>query len=123
MGYGESEMRTTVLEFEYSYGVEEYDLGTAFAQVLFTTWFICLVSSWNQHMIDPLCFCLPSSSPQKLWIVILLGKLEVPTLIDVKEFSNTLLQKERKIVPPLMPWRCQLEICDLEIMLYVNRLQ
>ncbi len=36
MGYDESEMRTTVLEFEYSYGVEEYDLGTAFAQVLFT---------------------------------------------------------------------------------------
>ncbi len=100
MGYGESEMRTTVLEFEYSYGVEEYDLGTAFAQVLFTTWFICLVSSWNQHMIDPLCFCLPSSSSQKPWIVILLGKLEVPTLIDAKEFSNTLLQKERKIVPP-----------------------
>lgn len=37
---------------------------------------------------------------RKLWIVILLGKLEVRTLIDVKEFSNTLLQKERKMVPP-----------------------
>ncbi len=37
---------------------------------------------------------------RKLRIVILLGKLEVPTLMDVKEFSNTLLQKERKIVPP-----------------------
>jgi hypothetical protein len=54
-------------------------------------------------MIDPLCFRLPSSSPQKLQTVILLGKLEVPTLIDVKEFSNTLLQKERKIVPPPLP--------------------
>ncbi|CAK9226720.1 unnamed protein product [Sphagnum troendelagicum] len=37
MGYDESEMRTTVLEFEYSYGVEEYDLGTAFAQIAIGT--------------------------------------------------------------------------------------
>lgn len=33
VGYGDDEMKTTVLELTYNYGVTEYTKGTGYAQV------------------------------------------------------------------------------------------